>query len=97
MIFQLLPQELTAPGSAGTGTKPLEQGSEHAVVLVLRIVSDADGIPLIEQTPQVILGGGVPGFHRLRLPPTSDRISTRPLIQAKPLRACVGSALGWLT
>lgn len=77
VTFQLVPQGLTDLGSASTGTESLKQRSEHAVVLILHIVSDADGIPLVEQTSQVILGGGT-GSHRPRLPPTNNRFSTRP-------------------
>lgn len=77
MIFQLVPQELTDLKLAGTGTEPLEQGGEQAVVLVLHIVSNADGIPLIEQTPQIILSGRLPGSHGPILPPTIDRFRAR--------------------
>jgi len=83
VIFQFVPQELTDLGPAGAGTEPLEERGEHAVVLVLHIVSDAHRIPLIEQTPQAVLGGGVPGSHRPRLPPRTITI-THLLIQAKP-------------
>src|SRR5690606_41850839 len=60
VILQFVPQELTDLGPTGAGTESLEERGEHAVVLVLHIVSDAHRIPLIEQKPPGGPGGGGP-------------------------------------
>lgn len=55
VILQLVPQEPTDLGLVGAGLEPLEQRGEHAVVLVLHVISDAERIPLVEHMPQVVL------------------------------------------
>lgn len=68
MLLHLVPQELADLRLVGTATEPLEHGGEHAVVLVLHVVGDADRVPLTEQMPQVILNGWAPGLYRPGLP-----------------------------
>ncbi|MFJ6706826.1 MULTISPECIES: hypothetical protein [unclassified Streptomyces] len=48
VVLQLVPQELTDLRLAGAIPELAKKGDEHAVVLVLYIVGDADRIPLIE-------------------------------------------------
>ncbi|WP_426501733.1 hypothetical protein [Streptomyces sp. D54] len=50
MILLLASQELTDLRLAGTTAEPLEERNEHAVVLVLHLVGDADRIPLVRAT-----------------------------------------------
>ncbi|MEV7116742.1 DUF317 domain-containing protein [Streptomyces anulatus] len=66
---QLVPQELTDLRLVGTTAEPLEERSEHAVVLVLHLVGDADRIPLVEQMPQAVLGDIGSRSHCSRVPP----------------------------
>lgn len=61
--------QLTGLRLVGTTAEPLEEGSEHAVVLVLHFVGDADRIPLIEQMPQAVLADISSRSHRSRVPP----------------------------
>ncbi|MFI9613398.1 hypothetical protein ACIHCM_17310 [Streptomyces sp. NPDC052023] len=61
VMLQLVPQELTDLRPVGTGTEPPEQRGEHAVVLVLHGVGDADRVPLVEQPPSLLPGRAVSG------------------------------------
>lgn len=59
VVFKLVPQEFADLGAARPGSQLAQHRPEHAVVLIRGNLGDADGIPLVEQVPQVYRGLGV--------------------------------------
>lgn len=85
VILQPLPQVLSDRRLVGALSELLEQQGEHAVVLVLHVVGDAERIPLVEQTAKAVRGGvRCTAF----VPCVGSGVVAQPASPARAFRSC---------